>query len=88
MPRYFFDIRDGTDIPDDVGTELRDLDAARAAAVTFAGEQLRDVSGKFWHGHDWKIEVRDETRQILFTLVFSAIEPAPVGPSGIPIPAP
>ena len=41
MPRYFFHVHDGVSFPDDEGTELRDLHAARAAAVTMSGEMLK-----------------------------------------------
>ena len=33
MPRYFFDIHDGTDTRDEEGTELPDLPAVRKAAM-------------------------------------------------------
>lgn len=75
MPRYFFDIRDGRDIIDDDGTELPDLNAARVAAVNFAGEALADVGGEFWvDDHEWRVDVSDEDRVLLFTLVFMAVE--------------
>ena len=76
MPRYFFDIRDGTYIPDSTGTELPNLDTARSEAVSLAAGLLRDSPTTFWNGHEWKIEVKDDTGLILFALVFAAIEMA------------
>ncbi len=72
MPRYFFDVRDATEIPDDIGTELADEDAARAEAVVFAGRLLADLGRKFWDSGDWRLSVRDESGRVLFTLTFSA----------------
>ena len=81
MPRYFFDVRDGTYYPDEIGSELPGLAAARSAAVTFAGELLRDQGDKFWAGEEWKVEVKDETGLILFTLIFMAVDAAAASPS-------
>ena len=47
MPRYYFHVRDGQYIPDEAGTELRDLPAAHTEAVKLAGEMLRDHKGSF-----------------------------------------
>ena len=73
MPRYFFHVHDGVSFPDDEGTELRDLHAARAAAVTMSGEMLKANTHDFWQGDEWKMDVTDETGMILFTLMFMAI---------------
>lgn len=60
MPRYFFNIHDGRDIPDEEGTELPDLDAAKKLAVEVAGETLRDCGAEFWNIQDWQLDVTDE----------------------------
>ena len=87
MPRYFFDLRDGTYIPDETGVELAGLQEARVEAVVFAGGLLKDnPGGQFWQGHDWQVEVRDESGQMLFTLAFLVTDstasqiPRPVAP--------
>jgi hypothetical protein len=72
MPRYFFDIRDGEFIPDPVGREFIDLEAARIQAVVISGELLKENPSRFWEGEEWQLEVRDETRRILFILTFMA----------------
>jgi hypothetical protein len=38
MPLFFFNVLDGVSIPDDTGTELSDLYAARLEAVRYSGE--------------------------------------------------
>jgi hypothetical protein len=50
MPRYFFNVGDGKDLPDLGGQELRDLKAAQTEAVRFAGALLREHGEKFWKG--------------------------------------
>jgi hypothetical protein len=59
MPRYFFHIADGIANIDDEGIELADADAARAMAVTHAGEAIRDLGAKFWTSPEWRIWVTD-----------------------------
>lgn len=41
MPRYFFNLHDGYDFIDDVGSEHPDLHSARAEAVENLGERMR-----------------------------------------------
>ena len=74
MPRYFFDLRDGTYLPDHEGTELPNLQAARVAAVELAGGLLKDGAAKFWDGMEWRVEVKDEAGLLLFILDFSATD--------------
>ena len=72
MPRYFFNVTDSEYIPDPNGTEVETLEQAKAQAVVFAGELIRDSGAKFWQGEDWLIEVADESGLTLFTLMFMA----------------
>ena len=41
MPRYFFDVHDGTNTLDDAGTELADVAAARVEAIGVLSELTR-----------------------------------------------
>jgi hypothetical protein len=50
MPRYFFNIHDGQDIPDDTGTVCADATEARTQAVIASGALLRDWGAQFWQG--------------------------------------
>ncbi|MEO6339462.1 MAG: hypothetical protein ABIO39_05455 [Caulobacteraceae bacterium] len=87
MPRYFFDITDGTYTPDLLGTELPGLEAARLEAVVLSGALLRDNPAKFWSAETWLIEVKDEEALVLFTLSFMATE-VPRGQYLPPVPKP
>ena len=48
MPRYFFHVHDGKDIPDHDGVELSGPEEARSQAVSATGEALKDLGGEFW----------------------------------------
>jgi hypothetical protein len=77
LPRYFFNIHDGKDIIDNEGTELSDLAQARSDAVDLAGRTIAELGDAFWiGGGDWRLEVTDETRKVLFVLRFSSEEPS------------
>jgi len=81
MPRYFFDIADGTELEesDDDGVELEGLNAARIEAVRLSGELLKSYPDRFWSTGEWSCTVRDDTRLILFVLHFYACD-APSAP--------
>ena len=77
MPRYFFPVDNGEFIPDETGTELPDLYAARREAVRSAGEMIDDVQDSFWqHMTSWNMHVTDAERRLLFTLQFGAKVPS------------
>ena len=61
VPRFFFHFHDGTDQPDETGTEFASANAARDAAVVFMGEKLKDMDGDFWPEGIWSIRVVSET---------------------------
>lgn len=74
MLRYFFDWDDsGEHTPDDVGVELRDLEAARRIAAQSLGELATDVLPSCTERHI-AITVRDEAgRTLLVTeITFAA----------------
>jgi hypothetical protein len=60
MPRYFFNIQDGQDIPDNTGTVCADPVEARAQAVIATGALLRDLGARFWPDADWRMHVTDD----------------------------
>jgi hypothetical protein len=72
MPRYFFHVIDGKDIPDTEGTELADIEEARAEAVVLSGELLRDLGGQFWNSSEWQIRVEDDAGDKVCAPTFSA----------------
>jgi hypothetical protein len=77
MPRYFFHLEDGHSAPDEEGAELRDIEEARAVAVRFAGDYLKDQGAGFWAGEDWRLIVTDADGLHLFAItVFATIAAA------------
>ena len=85
MPRYFFHVRDGFSLHDEIGTELPDIYTAQSEAIRTSGEMLRDMGARFWDGTGWSLTVTDEAGTILFVLRFSAEEaPLASGPPLVP----
>lgn len=78
MIRYYFNVRDGKDLPDDWGYEFQDLASARSEAVRMAGEILRDgATGPLWDGTPWQMIVTSGpnwTGETIFVLNFSATQ--------------
>lgn len=72
MARYFFNLHDGMDLPDTVGSEHSDLASVRAEAVESVAERLRgrlldklDVSA-------WMMNVTDEAGVTVLILSMAA----------------
>lgn len=76
MPRYFFNTDNHERDEDLEGTELAGPDAARVAAVMFAGEYLRDNPELVWDGRRFSVDVQDETRRPLLKITVEAEAPA------------
>lgn len=76
MPRYFFHLTSSYDAPDDEGTELGDLDAARCHAVKLIADVLCESPGEYWKAEIYRVTVTDETRLILFTVEMMSVEAA------------
>jgi hypothetical protein len=72
MPRYFFHIIDGEEIIDHEGTVLASVAEARAKAIVFSGEVLKDLGGKFWNNGQWQVRVTDKAGNKICALTFSA----------------
>lgn len=73
MPRYFFHVEDGKDIPDEDGVVLSGPDEACNQAVIVCGEMLRELGGDFWNGEDWIMRVTDDQGAPVCELKFSGI---------------
>jgi hypothetical protein len=72
MPLYFFDLN-GQGVPElDEGEVLADDDAAWHEATLVAGEVFKDVDGKLKVGQGWRLEVLDEKRRGLFSIVVTS----------------
>lgn len=70
MPRYFFDVKDGSEFPDLLGSDWEDIAAARLEAVRLSAEILREMPERFWHCELWTMTVSDRARKPLFALKF------------------
>ena len=77
MPRFFFDVHDGTFMRDEIGVELQNADAARKAvwntlpAMTSQREADRDMACQL------RMDVRGESGKHLFHAALAfVIEPA------------
>ena len=70
MPRFFFHVRDGVNMPDEEGTELAGWQDVQAEAIRFAGEIIADNAKKLKLGEDWLLEVTNEVGLVLFRLDF------------------
>lgn len=76
MPRFFFHLRDGDDLTmDSEGTDLPDVEAARAAAIPAARDMLAEGIRRDGRLGRQNFEISDETGTVLATVPFrSAIE--------------
>jgi hypothetical protein len=72
MPRYYFNVYNGTPDVDDEGAELQDDEAAWQQATTTAGELFKDIDGKFRPNQEWSLEVTDERRKPIYVINISA----------------
>ena len=73
MPRFFFHTEDGIKTPDEDGTELPDVEAAKRAATQLLADSLRNNSQLFWETENYRIVVADDDGLTLFTLELAAI---------------
>jgi hypothetical protein len=72
MPRYFFNVHDGKDLPDNEGVELAGRNEAHRQAIITAGEMLRETGREFLAGDTWEMHVTDSSRATVCRLKFSA----------------
>ncbi|KMO30250.1 DUF6894 family protein [Methylobacterium aquaticum] len=71
MPRYFFDIMDSTQsVPDEAGLDCRDLAEAYRQARTLIADAMNGPEATCIDWRAWRVEVRDETRELIFTVPF------------------
>lgn len=72
--RFHFHQADGVRHPDDEGTELPDLDAARREALLVMADAARGNIGEFWKEGFWRVSVTDESGALMFALELTAVE--------------
>ena len=81
MPIYHFNVHDGVDCPDRIGSDLPDLGAARTEAVRRITDILNQGAADFWTGTPWNINVSDANGLTLFTIMLLATT-SPLAPAG------
>jgi hypothetical protein len=72
MPLYFFNVHHEAAQHDEEGEDLPDKHAAWKEATVMAGQMLQNIDGRLKPGRDWRMEVTDEFRNPLFTILISA----------------
>jgi hypothetical protein len=72
MTRYFFHTDNGKHLEDEVGTELPNLEAARAAASKLICEMVGEGMIDIWPNGGLTVTVTDEGRLTLAVLEVSA----------------
>ena len=75
VPRFFFHTEDGRCFSDEDGTDLPDLEAAKAEALRLIGEVAREDAAEFWATGELRVTVADHRNLTLFALDMSAIMP-------------
>ena len=75
--RYFFNLAGAVHDPDNEGHELADLAAARMLSVELASDMLREDPKLAWTGEEFRVEVTNSERLVLFTVIVIGVD-APV----------
>jgi hypothetical protein len=73
MPLFFFHLENHPSWGDREGTELPDVEAAKAHAVRLAGELIRDSTVDSLEA-PWRLHVTDESDNEVLCLAMSALE--------------
>jgi hypothetical protein len=68
MPRYFFNVHDDTDYPDQLGEELPDVAAAWKEGALVAAEMIRDHLRRLQPGQEWRLEISDQSGALLYVI--------------------
>ena len=71
VPRYHFNVLDGTAYIDETGVELAGIDDAKREARRYAGIMLADSAKVSTPDREWRVEVTDHQGSALFRLGIS-----------------
>ena len=81
MHRYFFHLQAADLWPDEEGTELEDIGAAKCLAVQYIAEHLCHKPQHFWDAETYEVRVTDENDLTLLVVSLVATL-SPAVPSG------
>lgn len=73
LPKYFFQVAGGNHVLDVEGRELHDASVARREGIKFAGEILKDMPTVLYETASLKIDVTDESGQVLFKVLVTTL---------------
>jgi hypothetical protein len=68
MDRYYFNVRGDKVLDDEEGCEYASEDQAREEAIETCGEMIRDLHARLAKGEEWRMEVANEQRKIVFVI--------------------
>lgn len=74
--RYFFNLAGAIHDPDNEGIELANISLAREYAVRAAADYMHDHPEIVWLGEEFRLEVTNKDRLILFTLIVMGVDSA------------
>ncbi|MGU3539953.1 DUF6894 family protein [Methylobacterium sp. A54F] len=72
--RFYFNVCDGTSLPDCEGADFTDHADAMARAIRLSIEYLKRISDQHPRQENWEMEVTDERGLTLFRLDFQNME--------------
>lgn len=75
--RYFFNVAGSLIQPDETGVDIANMSDARIRAVRFANEHLNERPELVWLGEEFRVEVTDESKRLLFTFVALGVDSPP-----------
>jgi hypothetical protein len=74
--RFFFNLAGAVHDPDNLGYELATMSDARMMAAKEVALTLHDRPDLAWRGEEVRLEVTDEHRTLLFTVVVMGVDGA------------
>ena len=75
-----FNVHDKPAYSDTLGSDFRNVAAARVEAVERIGKLLTEEAARFWTGNEWTMDVTDFSGLTLLRLTFMATDsPATMG---------
>jgi hypothetical protein len=76
MARYNIELRTDTHMAETIVVEREDIAELRIEMARFVGELLRDHAAQLWLDQDWRVDVTDDRRLILFVMHISVRDTA------------